>query len=426
MTGTLLFVHGTGVRQRGYAGALEMVEAGLIANNLGDFRVVGCEWGSQIGDQFDDDWRSLVARTLPPEATDPVPQPTVPSDEETGTSAWDMLLRDPMMELRLVLMTSALPAATADGTESLATALRRIVEHPPEGGESGISRDELRNAARDIWTSDELTTDGYGTVSADSRGLIRVVAQAVVARALASRRFVSPGSEPRAAIDANARDDLVTHIERGLAPHSMATAAGNVIEQKLLRFLQNRGTNFVRERRRTLMQDYAAPFLADVAFYLRHGDRFREYVSAQLDDLEPPVIAVGHSLGGVILVDLLSLGRHDNVSLLVTAGTQAPLLYALRALEHLSPDDADSTPFTPWLNFYNPNDFLAFCIKPLFPELDGIHEEAIEPRGIPFPASHSAYWNQNRIYERMEELVRATPPKRSNLLDVVLNRILPG
>lgn len=412
MTGTLFFVHGTGVRQEGYRHALTLVEAGLLANDLGGFSVVGCQWGDTIGDQFDDDWRDLVGRTLPPETT-PTPDPDIPpADDEHETSAWEQLLRDPLMELRLVLLASPpSPAAAPDevpaATRDLADVVAEIAQAPPSVEGSGLTSDELAAAARTIVASDELTTDGYGAVPATNRGIIRVVAQAIVALALARHRFDPPGTEPRAAVDSDARDAVVAAIERTLLPGEDPYANTGGFEGRIRRFVQDRGTAFVRERRLQLMRDYAAPFLADVAFYLRHGETFRDYVSEQIKDLAPPIVAVGHSLGGVILVDLLSQDDEMEIELLVTAGTQAPLLYALRALEHLSPDDPASTPFTPWLNFYNPNDFLSFCAKPLFPGMPGLVEEKIEPEGIPFPAAHSAYWMENRIYERIHDVLAA-------------------
>lgn len=413
MTGTLFFVHGTGVRLEGYSHALELVEAGLLANDLADLTVVGCQWGDTIGDQFDDDWRELVARTLPPETTPTTGADVPPTVDEHETSTWDQLLRDPLMELRLVLVASPRPPVSAApggdplSTRDLADVVDEIAQHPPSVEGSGLTSEELAAAARTIVASDELTIDGYGTVQAIDRGIIRIVAQAIVALALARHRFDAPGTEPRAAVDSTARDAAVAAIERMLLPGEDPYATTGGFERRIRRFVQNRGTAFVRERRLQLMQDYAAPFLADVAFYLRHGETFREYVSAQLRELEPPIVAVGHSLGGVILVDLLSQDNETDIELLVTAGTQAPLLYALRALEHLTPDDPASTPFTPWLNFYNPNDFLSFCAKPLFPDTPGIVEEKIEPKGIPFPAAHSAYWMENRIYERIHNVLLA-------------------
>lgn len=118
-----------------------------------------------------------------------------------------------------------------------------------------------------------------------------------------------------------------------------------------------------------------------------------------------------------MLVDLLSGADRFPVDLLATAGTQAPLLYALRALDRLTPDNPEITPLTPWLNFYNPNDFLAFCAERVFPAREGIRDEAIAPPGVPFPAAHSAYWTQNRIYERINQalsgsLIQVEAPRR--------------
>lgn len=426
-TGSLFFVHGTGVRHEGYAQALDLVRAGLTANDLAGFTVVGCQWGDTIGDRFDDDWRELVARTLPPETT-PTTDPDHLAGADDETSSWEQLLRDPLLELRLVLLATPPPVTQPSGdtgapARSLADVVDEIARHPPSVPNSGLTGDELAAAARTLVASDELTTDGYGTLPATDRGIVRVVAQAIVALALARRRFAAPGTEPRAAMDSAARDAVVVAIERVLLPGQGPYAAPGGFEGRIRRFVQNRGTAFVRERRLQLMQEYAAPFLADVAFYLRHGDAFRAYVSDQLRTLDPPVIAVGHSLGGVILVDLLSRSEKEGtagVELLVTAGTQAPLLYALRALEHLSPDDPASRPFTPWLNAYNPNDFLSFCAKPLFPDTPGIVDERIEPAGIPFPAAHGAYWMEDRLYQRIREVFAAnrstTPtarPRRS-------------
>ncbi len=405
MSGTAFFVHGTGVRQQAKDRTLELVRAGLFANGLPGYEVVGCDWGFRLGTSFDADWRELVARTLPPETIAGATTPPTPA--ELATSTWAMLLRDPLMELRLVLYTappSLREQPAGEPVLTLAEAAQQIEQHPPEVKDSGLTPEDLARAAHDIAVSDELTTDGFGDVPATSRGLIRVLAQAIVARALASKLFAVPGDEPRAAIDADTRDAVVLAIERSLtpAPEEETTRAA-AIEGWLVRFLQTRGTQFVRERRTQIMEDYAAPFLADIAFYLRHGREVRHFVANELRAVEPPVIAIGHSLGGIVLVDLLSGADRFPVELLVTAGTQAPLLYALRALDRLTPDNPDVQPFTPWLNFYNPNDFLAFCAERVFPPREGIHDIAIEPPGIPFPAAHSAYWTQNRIYERINQ-----------------------
>ena len=67
-----------------------------------------------------------------------------------------------------------------------------------------------------------------------------------------------------------------------------------------------------------------------------------------------------------MLVDLLSSGSAPAVDGLVTVGSQAPLFYAIDALEHLRPG-AGPEPFTPWLNIYNEADLLSFCAERVFP-----------------------------------------------------------
>jgi hypothetical protein len=86
----------------------------------------------------------------------------------------------------------------------------------------------------------------------------------------------------------------------------------------------------------------------------------------------------------------------------VTAGSQSPLFFAIDALETLRPTSSDGPAFVPWLNIYNPSDFLSFCASDLFGPSDEIWDRAVDPR-VPFPASHSAYWHDDTVYELIKE-----------------------
>jgi hypothetical protein len=72
------------------------------------------------------------------------------------------------------------------------------------------------------------------------------------------------------------------------------------------------------------------------------------------------------------------------------------MLYAIDALEHLRPGNG-AVPFTPWLNIYNPQDFLSFCAARVFPGVAGIDDQEVDPQ-VPFPESHSAYWYHPGVY----------------------------
>ena len=123
--------------------------------------------------------------------------------------------------------------------------------------------------------------------------------------------------------------------------------------------------------------------LADILYYQRRGRDIRDYVARSLLDRERPLTVVGHSLGGVVLVDLLSSGSAPPVDRLVTVGSQAPLFYAIDALEHLRPG-AGPEPFTPWLNIYNEADLLSFCAERVFPGTERIRRRLRRrPRALP-------------------------------------------
>jgi hypothetical protein len=79
------------------------------------------------------------------------------------------------------------------------------------------------------------------------------------------------------------------------------------------------------------------------------------------------------------------------------------MLYAIDALERIRWGRAQATPFTPWLNLYNRQDFLSFRAAKIFAGVPGIRDEAVDP-GVPFPESHSAYWYHDKVYQLIREM----------------------
>jgi pimeloyl-ACP methyl ester carboxylesterase len=115
---------------------------------------------------------------------------------------------------------------------------------------------------------------------------------------------------------------------------------------------------------------------------------------------DKPLVLVGHSLGGVILFDLLASGRVQRpVHALVTAGSQAPFFYKCDASETLRLGDS-GRPFTPWLNLYDRNDMLSFLAVSSFASTPGIRDVEVRS-GAPFPASHGAYWRLPEVYQEI-------------------------
>ena len=161
--------------------------------------------------------------------------------------------------------------------------------------------------------------------------------------------------------------------------------------------------------------------MVDVLSYLRRPDEISGYVSAELDRIaaergERTVVAVGLSLGGIILVDTLAKRLAAGpeapppAGLLVTVGSQSPLLLACDALGDLRRGGPRPLrPFVPWLNVWNPDDYLSYPAGPIF-------GDAVRPRaalrdvmgrdGSAFPAVHGRYWNDDTTFTAIADMLR--------------------
>jgi hypothetical protein len=168
-------------------------------------------------------------------------------------------------------------------------------------------------------------------------------------------------------------------------------------------FAVHKAASFAADRRAGLMT-MGAPGIGDILFYQRRGEEIRQMVADALTSAEGPVVAVGHSLGGIILVDLLTGSIPQGVDLLFTAGSQSPLFYAVDALASLRPNHPTPVPFTPWVNVYDRRDLLAFCAGQIFAGHGGggITDHEVDS-GVPFPAAHSAYWNNGAVYDLLRD-----------------------
>ncbi|MFD8634620.1 MULTISPECIES: hypothetical protein [unclassified Streptomyces] len=153
----------------------------------------------------------------------------------------------------------------------------------------------------------------------------------------------------------------------------------------------------------------ATPALGDILRYQARGHALREFLRAEITSRPGPTVLIGHSLGGIALVDLLALAAArgepvPGVELLVTVGSQAPFLYELGALTALEPGEKLPYRFPRWLNVYDRQDVLAYLAAPVFPGDPRISDHEVGSRQ-PFPACHSAYWKQNTLYERIGQAV---------------------
>jgi hypothetical protein len=312
---------------------------------------------------------------------------------------WDMLYHDPLYEVRLlaergeettILPPSALPPGQAfrERVWSLAgePALLDVLHC------SGLE-EVWPQAVRVVTESDafEALCDSMGTETAEHRV---TVARAVVAGAHivgTELGFPSP--------DGDLRDAMVEAVTAAMGPNErgLLSRLFTPVRWQLARM----GTTAV-ERRKRAITDAAYPLAGDVLVYQTRGGRIRAFIREQINASEGPVVLLAHSLGGIACVDLLVGEPIPRVQALVTVGSQSPFLYELDCLSSLQFGNALPEHFPRWLNVYDPSDLASFMGAGVFP--GRVTDFEVRSRQ-PFPASHSAYWSNPRLWEKVAEFL---------------------
>ncbi|GHI21156.1 hypothetical protein [Streptomyces hydrogenans] len=387
---TVLFVHGTGVREPGYGGSLERIREGLAAVRP-DVTVAPCHWGGSAGSALRADGLSVpgygTGRAAPGE-----------EDPEAGdVEFWGLLYVDPLLELRLLAPESGARAELAPGAAPAGEALTAAA--------LALARDEvLRGLLDAAGIGGEFAAAVAAVVtSPDGRDFLRspaapgepdALARAFVAEAV--RRTAARG--PAApALDGTARDAAVARIAALLPGDAAGSHRGPVTRRvgRLAGRLVLGLASAQAVRRRSALTDAAHPAAGDVLLYLARGEAIREAVAAAVRAARPPVVVLAHSLGGIASLDLLVLRELPEVRLLVTVGSQAPFLYELGALPSLEYGAPLPAHVPPWINVYDRRDLLSYVGAGLFP--GRVRDVAVDGRQ-PFPMAHSAYWGNPELY----------------------------
>lgn len=440
-----LFVHGTGVRRERHDTLFALVRKRLTARFPGA-AVDSCFWGDRFGATLGAGGRSVPGLRPRPEA--PYPETPYPEAAQPGalhpdalhpdalhpglladpvdaeTAEWALLVADPLCELRVLAETGwetglgwdtepgdgddgfAMPGVRAAGDRVLAL-LDGLPARPADGDELGaLLRDTglaegYPSALEDTARSAEARRAGERAAEEpQARELATALARAVTASALAAA-----GAE--AYCTGAERDRVVELLTQRLGGDARVPGAraAAVLGRLALRVT----TQPLLNAWRGSLTVGATPALGDILRYQARGRDLRAFLRAEIAAVPGPVVLVGHSLGGIALVDLLALAaaRGEPVpgaELLVTVGSQAPFLHELGALTALAPGAKLPHGFPRWLNVYDRQDVLSYLAGPVFPGDARVTDHEISSRQ-PFPACHSAYWKQDSLYERIEQAV---------------------
>ncbi|MGF2038261.1 MAG: hypothetical protein RMZ43_023585 [Nostoc sp. CmiVER01] len=381
---TVIFVHGTGIREREYNETFQIIEQKIHAQRP-DIKVSPCLWGA-LGAKFNDNRASVPLE----DATLALSQ-----EEEAEIVLWGQLYRDPLYELRL-LSLKPVEAGNPFGEEPGDVLQSRVASLTPGSQleaklqEAGIA--EVFEPAREAVIHSEPYEHALLTVSEfDLSEYYAPIARAVVAQAM----FISELQEKFSPIltDAQLRDKVVELLTLALTDAELGL--GGWLLKPLVELALPMGTNYITGNRLELT-DKISPMPGDILLYQTRGEKIRAFIQEQIAQAEPPVVLIAHSLGGIACVDLLVQQQLSQVELLVTVGSQAPFLYEINALYSLEYGQLLPEYFPEWLNIYDLRDFLSYVGNRIFP--DRVQDVVVDSRQ-PFPRSHGAYWTNAKTWE---------------------------
>ncbi len=383
---TVIFVHGTGIREREYNQTFEIIEQKIHAQRP-DIKVAPCLWG-ELGAKFNAHGASIPLE----DATLALSQ----KEEDADIILWRQLYSDPLYELRL-LSLKPIESGNPFGEEPGDILQSRVASFTPVSQlqaklqEAGIT--EVFEQAREIVIRSEPYERALLTVSeSDLSEYYGAIARAIVAQAM----FLSEQQEifPPILTDAQLRDKVVELLTLALTEAELGL--GRWLLKPLVELALPMGTNYIKGNRFELT-DKISPMPGDILLYQARGEKIRAFIQQQIEQAEPPVVLIAHSLGGIACVDLLVQQQLSQVELLVTVGSQAPFLYEINALYSLEYGQLLPEHFPQqWLNIYDLRDFLSYVGKKIFP--DRVQDVVVDSRQ-PFPRSHGAYWTNTKTWE---------------------------
>ncbi|MEU0948516.1 hypothetical protein ABZ379_38450 [Streptomyces canus] len=381
-----------------------MVEAGLL-KEFPKAEVERCYWGAEFGAELSAGGASVPGMR---------PHPGPGREEDPETAEWLLLLADPLCELRVL---AELGTEVEDdgfgllGTQSLGEsvgdALRALpgVRAPDDElavllRETGLT-DGYRHALGTVERSDEFRAACLVAEDDATAAELRVhTSRALVAVMLAEARDTALCTDTE-------RDRLVDLLSERLG----GTARGVVTRTAgvLSRLAQRVATQSFLDRKRGEVTSEKASEIGDILRYQARGEHLRAHLERVISNSPEPPVVIGHSLGGIALVDTLALTARRQpplaVRLLVTVGSQAPFLHELGALAGLEPGDQLPSDFPHWVNIYDRRDVLSYLAEPVFPGDSRVADHEVRS-GMPFPFSHSAYWKLPQVFERIAEALR--------------------
>jgi hypothetical protein len=249
-----------------------------------------------------------------------------------------------------------------------------------------------------------------------------------------AQAYLAKYPAPGWAMKRQSNEDFLTALQANLdatapaegAPREEAFAAGDWFDDfkesvsRLVNSSSDNVTALALALWRKKVHTGASRFLGDIFVYLtRRGDMeapgpIVKQLAKALDDAaalkrddDPELIVIAHSLGGVIVYDLLTHHRPDiKVDRLITVGSQVGVFEEMTlyksSKEDRPPDPATQRLDKPenvtrWLNVYDTNDVFSFRIEGVF---QGARDYRFDT-GFGVSEAHGGYFARPSFYKRL-------------------------
>jgi len=397
---SVIFVHGTGGRKEAYDQTFQQIKQALQERRP-DIKLVPCLWGDPVGAKLNKGGVSIPSY-------DETQGGKQRSPEEENIQLWEALYKDPSYEMRLLGLRSLQSQTSAPGKQTPAQELQGRVEDLLANPELQTKLNALdigsffsRAYESIVGSNSQSFSRLLDTASRPLEGDYAAIARAIVAMIGILYRerewFDSP------LVDEKLRDEAVDAILKVLTRDETSRGVvSNWLKGQLTGLALGVGTNEIK-RKRGAMSDGAYPFAGDIMIYQAKGQKIRDFIRSQIEMVEPPVVLLAHSLGGIACVDLLiEQDLRDKVKLLITAGSQAPFLYEIDALQTLAFGESLPEYFPKWLNIYDLRDFLSYVGEGVFPSR--LTDVQVDNRQ-PFPEAHGAYWANAETWNEIAKVL---------------------
>lgn len=386
---SVLFVHGTGGRTPYLAEPFRRIRRALLERRH-DLRVERCLWGDHTGARLNANGNSIPTyRSARSDDAD---------GGDVGVALWSELYQDPYYELRLLTLCPPKRRGIELGAAPPGEALRQRLTTFAASAElvalldaAGIA-DIFADSAREV-AGGQPFHDAMAVAGEPISPFVMATARAVVAMAMCKASQDEGTESARIATDGELRDEVVRTLDRELGDSEHVFL--KLLASPLRGVTSSLVASYTR-RQVTAITDATSPHVADIIRYQSRGQKMRDFIRARVRELEPPVVLLAHSLGGIMCADLLIGEAIPEVALLVTVGSQAPFFYEVDALSSLEFGQPLPAHVPRWLNIYDLRDILSYEGKRIFP---GRVEDVEVNNGQPFPRSHIAYWDNPATWD---------------------------